>query len=84
MFLTEEIGIGIIIVAIKREQFEDNGKMIRPNVSTQHKNESKHYTVDFMCILHLLYFSSHLFTTKSEKTLDSFSNMIRNFTVNVG
>jgi hypothetical protein len=34
---------------------------------TWNKIVSKHHTVDFMCILHLLYFSPHLLITKSER-----------------
>ena len=56
------------MVAIEREPFGANGEMIRPKVRTQqftwHKTESKHYTVVFICILHLLYFSMHLLITK--------------------
>jgi hypothetical protein len=38
--------------------------------------EREHSVVspDFMCILHLLGFSQHLSTTKSENTLETFSN----------
>lgn len=32
--------------------------------------ESKHYSVDFMCISYLLYFSPHLLMTKSKNILD--------------
>ena len=52
--------------------------------TTVHLTESKHYTVDLMCILHLLYFLPDLLITKSENTLDTFSNMIRRFLENVG
>ena len=60
----------VSMVAIEREQFGDYEKIIRPKLRTQqftwHKTESKHYTVDFMCMLHLLYFSPHVLIMKSE------------------
>ena len=62
MFLTDEIGKCITFIEIEREQFGDDGTITRPKVRTQqftrHKTESKHFTDDFMCILHLLYFSA--------------------------
>ena len=58
------------MVANERKPFGDYGKMIRPKLKTQqftwNKTVSTHYTVDFMCILHLLYFPPHLLITKSE------------------
>ena len=70
-------------ICISMVEMGDDGKYIRLKERTQqftwHKTESKHYTVGFMCILHLLYFSPHLLIAKSENTLDTFSNLIRIF-----
>lgn len=58
---------------IEREQFGDYGIIFRPTLRTTVHLTSKHYTADFMCILHLVYFSSHLLIPKSENTLDTTS-----------
>jgi hypothetical protein len=55
------------MLAIERDNFGDYGNIIIPNT------EPKHYTVVFMCILHVLYHSPHLLITTSENTLDTFS-----------
>jgi hypothetical protein len=50
------------MVAMEREQFGDYRNIIRQQF-TRHQTKSKHYAVDFMCILHLLYLLPHLFNT---------------------
>jgi hypothetical protein len=54
------------MVAIEKDEFGDYGIMFRPTLRTTVHLTSKHYTADFMCILHLVYISSHLLIPKSE------------------
>jgi hypothetical protein len=68
------------MVAIKRELFGDHENIIRLKVRIKpiiwHKTESKRYTVDFMRILYLLYFSTSFVDKKkkNENNLDTVSN----------